>query len=308
MKMTGAAEAFEKEYLRKDGSRVPVLVGAASLEDTGNQGVAFVLDLTERKHAEAERSEIERRYREVQMELAHANRVATMGHLAASIVHEVTQPIAATVNNARAGLSFLNAQPPNLEEAREALGAAVKESNRTTDVIDGIRALIKKAPPRKDALEINGAILEVLALTRGEIVKNGISALTQLAEGLPLIQGDRVQLQQVILNLIINAVHALSDGSQEPRELSISTSMNGSTGVLVSVRDSGPGICPENLHRLFNPFYTTKPDGLGMGLSICRSIVEAHGGRLWATPNLAHGVTLQFTLPMNVETFTELRA
>ena len=131
---------------------------------------------------------------------------------------------------------------------------------------------------------------------------------TQLAEGLPLIQGDRVQLQQVVLNLIVNAVHALSEGSQEPRELSISTSMNGSTGVLVSVRDSGPSICPENLDRLFDPFYTTRPDGMGMGLSICRSIVDAHGGRLWATPNLAHGVTFQFTLPVNVETFAELRA
>ena len=308
VKMTGAAEAFEKEYFRKDGSRVPVLVGAASLEDTGNQGVAFVLDLSERKRAEAEKSEVEQRYREVQMELAHANRVATMGHLTASIAHEVNQPIAAAVTNAQVALRFLNAQPPNLEEARQAVGDTVKAGNRATDVIRRIRTLIKKAPPRKDALEINGAILEVIALTRGEIVKNGVSVQTQLAEGLPLIQGDRVQLQQVILNLIVNAVHALSEGSQEPRELSISTSMNGSTGVLVSVRDSGPSICPENLDRLFDPFYTTRPDGMGMGLSICRSIVDAHGGRLWATPNLAHGVTFQFTLPVNVETFAELRA
>ena len=298
VKMTGAAEAFEKEYFRKDGSRVPVLVGAASLEDTGNQGVAFVLDLSERKRAEAEKSEVEQRYREVQMELAHANRVATMGHLTASIAHEVNQPIAAAVTNARVALRFLNAQPPNLEEAREALGATVRAGKRTTDVIEGIRALIKKAPPRKGALEINGAILEVIALTRGEILKNGVSVQTQLAEGLPLIQGDRVQLQQVILNLIINAVEAMSAVSEGARELLISTGKDASGGVLVAVRDSGPGLNPESVARLFDAFYTTKPGGMGMGLSICRSIVEAHGGRIWASRTAAPGTVLQCMLPV----------
>ena len=161
-----------------------------------------------------ETGESERRYREAQTQLAHVNRVTTMGELSASIAHEVMQPIAATVTNAQAALRFLNAQPPNLEEARQALDATVKDGNRTTDVIEGIRALVKKAPPRKDALEINGAILEVIALTRGEILKNGVSVQTQLAEGLPLIQGDRVQLQQVILNLIINAVEAMSAVSE----------------------------------------------------------------------------------------------
>ena len=197
---------------------------------------------------------------------------------AASIAHEVIQPIAATVNNAKAALRFLNAQPPNPEEAREALGATVREGNRTTDVIEGIRALIKKAPPRKRALEINGAILEVIALTRGEILKNGVSVQTQLAEGLPLIQGDRVQLQQVILNLIINAVEAMSVVSEGARELLISTGKDASGGVLVAVRDSGPVLNPESVARLFDAFYTTKPGGMGVGLSICRSIVEAHGG------------------------------
>ena len=245
-----------------------------------------------------ETGESERRYREAQTQLAHVNRVATMGELSASIAHEVIQPIAATVTNARAALRFLNAQPPNLEEARQALGATVKEGNRTTDVIDGIRALIKKAPPRNDALEINGAILEVIALTRGEILKNGVSVQTHLAEGLPLIRGDRVQLQQVILNLIINAVEAMSAVSEGARELLISTGKDASGGVLVTVRDSGPGLNPESFAHLFDAFYTTKPGGMGMGLSICRSIVEAHGGRIWASLAADRGTALQCILPV----------
>jgi signal transduction histidine kinase len=236
--------------------------------------------------------------REAQTQLAHVNRVATMGELSASIAHEVIQPITASVTNARAALRFLNAQPPNLEETRQALGATVEQGNRATDVIERIRALIKKAPPRKDALEINGAILEVIALTRDEILKKGVSVQTQLAEGLPLIQGDRVQLQQVILNLIVNAVEAMSAVSEGARELLISTGKDASGGVLVAVRDSGPGLNPESFDRLFDAFYTTKPSGMGMGLSICRSIVEAHGGRIWASLTAAPGTTLQCILPL----------
>ncbi len=236
--------------------------------------------------------------REAQTQLAHVNRVATMGELSASIAHEVIQPITASLTTARAALRFLNAQPPNLEEARQALGATVKQGNRATDVLERIRALIKKAPPRKDALEINGAILEVIALTRGEISKNGVSVQTQLAEGLPLIQGDRVQLQQVILNLIINAVEAMSAVSEGARELLISTGKDASGGVLVAVRDSGPGLNPENFDRLFDAFYTTKPGGMGMGLLICRSIVEAHGGRIWVSRTAAPGTVLQYNLPV----------
>jgi signal transduction histidine kinase len=236
--------------------------------------------------------------REAQTQLAHVNRVATMGELSASIAHEVIQPITASVTNARAALRFLNAQPPNLEETRQALGATVEQGNRATDVIERIRALIKKAPPRKDALEINGAILEVIALTRDEILKKGVSVQTQLAEGLPLIQGDRVQLQQVILNLIVNAVEAMSAVSEGARELLISTGKDASGGVLVAVRDSGPGLNPESFDRLFDAFYTTKPSGMGMGLSICRSIVEAHGGRIWASLTAAPGTTLQCILPV----------
>jgi len=216
--------------------------------------------------------------REAQTELAHVNRVTTMGELSASIAHEVMQPVTAAVTNAHAALRWLGTQPPDLEEIRQALGRVVKEGNRATDVIGRIRALIKKAPPRKDSLEINEAILEVIALTRGEVVKNGVSVQTQLAEGLPLIQGDRVQLQQVILNLIINAAEAMNGVSEGSRELQIGTGKDASGGVLVAVQDSGPGLKPESSDRLFDAFYTTKPGGMGMGLSICRSIVEGHGG------------------------------
>jgi PAS domain S-box-containing protein len=297
LKRTSSLQPFEKEYFRKDGSRVPVLLGVATLEETGNQGVAFVLDLTERKRAEGEARESERRYREVQMELAHANRVATMGQLTASIAHEVQQPIAATATNAAAALRWLGARPANLMEARQALDRIGKDAIRASDIIGRIRDLTKKAPARKDSVDINEAMREVIELTRGEAVKTGVSVQTQLAEGLPLIHGDRVQLQQVNLNLIINAVEAMSDVHDGPRELLISTAQAGSGGVLVTVRDSGPGLTPATLERLFEPFYTTKPSGLGLGLSICRSIVEAHGGRFWTSANVPRGAIFHFTVP-----------
>jgi C4-dicarboxylate-specific signal transduction histidine kinase len=295
--MTGSVQPYEKEYFRKDGSRVPVLVGATSLNETGSRGVSFVLDLTERKRAEEEARESEGRYRAVQTELAHANRVATMGQLSASIAHEVKQPIATTATNAAAALRWLGAQPPNLEEARQALGRVVETSHRAGDVVEQIRALIKKAPPRKDRLDINEAIRELIELTRGEAVRAGVSVQTDLADGLPLIHGDRVQLQQVTLNLVMNAVEAMSGIAETPRELLITTGLSEVSGVLVSVQDSGPGLAPAILEHLFEAFYTTKPTGLGMGLSICRSIIEAHGGRLWAEANEPRGATFRFFTP-----------
>ncbi len=294
---TGTVQPREKEYFRKDGSRVPVLVGGAAVGEEPRQAIAFVLDLTERKRAEADARESEGRNREMEMELAHANRVATMGQLTASIAHEVKQPIAAAVSNAQAALLWLDRQPPDLEEVRQALASIVKDGMRAGDVVGHIRDLIKKAPPREDRLEINAAIREVIELTRGETGKNGVAVQAELAEGLPLIRGDRVQLQQVMLNLIINAVEAMTGVSEGPRELLISTAKSETGGVRVAMRDSGPGLAPADLERLFTAFYTTKPKGLGLGLSICRSIVEAHGGRLWASANAPRGAVFQFALP-----------
>jgi C4-dicarboxylate-specific signal transduction histidine kinase len=237
-----------------------------------------------------------------QAELAHVNRVATMGQLTASIAHEVNQPIAATVSNAQAGLRWLDRQPPDLDEVRQALACIAEDGKRAGEVIAGIRELMKKAPSRKDRVEINGAIREVIELTRSEAVKNGVSVQTELADGLPLTQGDRVQLQQVMLNLIVNAVEATSGVSEGSRELLISTRKAEPGGVRVAVRDTGPGLTPAALEHLFEPFHTSKPNGLGLGLSICRSIIEAHGGQLWASANVPRGAVFQFTLPQHPDT------
>src|SRR5262245_21702203 len=297
LRTTGIFQPFEKEYFRKDGRRVPVLLGGALFEGSGKEGVAFVLDLTEQKRAQEMLRASERRLRAAQTELAHVNRVTAMGQLAASITHEVMQPITAGITSAQAALRWLNAEPPNLEEVRLALGRAANEGNRAIDVIGRIRALIKKAPPRKDAFVINEAIREVVGLTRGEVVKNNVSVQTHLTEGLPRIQGDKVQLQQVILNLILNAVEAMSSVREGSRELLITTGKD-VEGVLVTVRDSGPGLTQESFDRLFEAFYTTKAGGMGMGLSICRSIVEAHGGRIWVARDGGQGATFQFSLPL----------
>jgi C4-dicarboxylate-specific signal transduction histidine kinase len=219
-----------------------------------------------------------------------------MGQLTASIAHEVNQPIAATATNADAALRWLGARPPDLEEVRRALSRIVKDAHRAGDVIGRIRELIKKAPSRKDRVDINEAIREVIELTRGEATKIGASVQTALEKGLPAIEGDRVQLQQVILNLIVNAVQAMGAVEKGPRELFVTTARAEAYGVLVSVKDSGPGVAPANIEQLFTPFYSTKPGGLGMGLSICRSIIEAHGGRLWVTANLPRGAIFNFAV------------
>ena len=253
-------------------------------------------DITALRTVETEARESEQRYRKAQLELAHVNRVVTMGQLTSSIAHEVNQPITAAVTYALAARRYLNAEPPNLHEVDDALSLIVKQGNRAGEVVGRIRALIKKAPARKDAVAINDAILEVIALTRTEAENNSVSVRTQLAEGLPRVQGDRVQLQQVLLNLIINAIEAMHDVGEEERELLIST-RNEPDGVSVEVRDSGPGFAPADLDRVFEAFHTTKAGGLGLGLSICRSIIEAHNGRLWASANLDRGASFQFTAP-----------
>jgi PAS domain S-box-containing protein len=294
---TGAVEPYEKEFFTKDGGRVRVLIGAAILDGLHDQGVAFVLDLTERVKAEAAARESDRRYHEAQINLVHANRVATVGQLSASIAHEVNQPIAGIVTNAQTVLRMLDQQSPNMEQIRRALGRIVRDGHRTGEVVARIRALAKKAPPRKDQLDINSAIRQVTALTRAEVARNGVAIEPRLSGELPSITGDRIQLQQVVLNLILNAVEALSEGGEPTKEIIVRTEPAEPSGVLVSVVDSGPGIPAPEQERIFDAFYSKKPNGLGLGLSICRSIVESHGGRMWVVSEAGRGAAFHFTLP-----------
>ncbi|QOG23706.1 AAA family ATPase [Bradyrhizobium sp. SEMIA] len=410
---TGIAQPFEKEYVRKDGSRIPVLVGAALFKDGGDR-LAFVLDLTERKRVEEALSQAQRlsrtgnwiydattmRYlywsdesyriwgfdptqglpsrqsmwerihpgdrdrvwaavqeavlqkrdfisefrlllpddtikwvegtsyhvfspsgtlaevitttvdvterrraqdereklRQLELDFAHMNRVSLMGELAASLSHEILHPIATARNNARAGMRFLEMNPPNLGEVREALSCVVRDADRARDIVGRMRDHIKKAPPRKERFDLNAAINEVLLLAQSVTQRNEVSVQTHLADGSLPIRGDRIQLQQVLLNLIINATEAMSSIEGEARELFISTQKH-EIGTVVAVRDVGPGIDTQHLDRVFDAFFTTKSTGTGMGLSICRSIIHAHGGKLWAEANKPRGAVFQFTLP-----------
>jgi PAS domain S-box-containing protein len=278
---------FDGEYRWFDTRHVPIR------DDSGHIARWYILatDVDDRTQALA-------RLEQMQSDFAHMNRVATMGQLTASITHEVNQPITAAVTYALAARRFLIADPPNYREVDDALSLIVKEGNRAGEVVERVRSLIKKVPARKDAVAIDDAILEVIALTRAEAANNSVSVRTQFAEGLPRVQGDRVQLQQVMLNLIVNAIQAMRGIGEGARELQISIdAVPSEGGVRVGVRDTGPGLNPESLSRLFEPFYTTKPEGMGMGLSICRSIIEAHSGRLWATGCEPRGALFQFTVP-----------
>jgi PAS domain S-box-containing protein len=411
---TGIVQPSEKEYVRKDGSRVPVLVGAALFEEGGDR-LAFVLDLTERKRAEqtlraseakfraaidgisglvaimAPSGELESvnsplteyfgrtveelknwgtsdavhpedlprvledyatslaagtpfhhelrlrrfdgeyrwfenrgapirdesghimrwycllidiedrtralaRLQQMQSDFAHMNRVSMMGELAASLSHEITQPIASARNNAQAAQNFLKMQPPDLGEVREALSCVVMDADRSGEIINRIREQIKKAPPRKERFDLNAAINEVIVLARSVTLRNGVAVQTRLVEGLLPVLGDRIQLQQVLLNLILNAAEAMNSVEEGARELVISTEQD-HADALVAVRDCGPGIDPAHLEEIFDAFYTTKSMGTGMGLSISRSIIDAHGGKLWAEANEPRGAAFLFTLP-----------
>ena len=236
---------------------------------------------------------------EAQSQLARVVRVTTLGEMTASIAHEVNQPLAAVVINGNASLRWLGEQPPNLDEARLAIGRIVKDANRASDVVARVRALTKSAPRNKEWTSINDIILGTIGLTEREIAQSRIALQTRLAADLPLVMGDRVQLQQVILNLILNAIEAVNWHAEGPRELVISTAKDGAKAVQASVQDTGTGLPPETLDRVFDAFYTTKPEGMGMGLTISRSIVESHGGRIWATPVSPHGAAVSFSLPVD---------
>jgi PAS domain S-box-containing protein len=241
--------------------------------------------------------QIEASLRTVQAELTHVSRITTMGQLTASIAHEVTQPIGSARNNARAALNFLDRQFPHLDEVREALECVVADADRAGRIVDRIRDHIKKAPPRRERFDLNEAINEVLLLARSAITENEVSVQTRFAEGPLAAYGDRVQLQQVVLNLVLNAVEAMASVEARARLLLISTEQNRPDEVLAAIRDSGPGIEPDHLERVFDAFYTTKSNGVGMGLSICRSIISAQGGRLWAETKEPRGAVFLFTLP-----------
>lgn len=235
--------------------------------------------------------------RAAQADLAHANRVATMGQLTASIAHEIDQPIHAVALSAKAALRWLAADPPANEEARDALARVVRNASLAGEVLARIRSLVTKAPPRRESFALDEAIRDVLALTASEADKTGVTVAPCLAADLPPVFGDRVQLQQVILNLVVNAIEAMSGSDEGPRRLCVRAEPQSEDGVLVQVADTGPGLASETARRLFEPFFTTKPHGMGMGLSICHSIVEAHGGKLSASPNEPRGTVFQFTLP-----------
>ena len=267
------------------------------IEPFTEKEIELVTDFAAQAAIALEITRRERQLREQHMQLAHTNRVVTVGELSASIAHEVNQPIAAARNNVIAALNFLDGNPPDLQEVREALAAAVKDADRVSAIVGRMRALMQKASPRSDRVDMNEALQEVIELTRGEALKNRVSVESQLAQGLPIIAGDRVQLQQVVLNLILNALQAMGAASEGPRQVMITTRQIDLKDLYVGVQDTGPGLSPGTLSRLFEPFYTTKPNGMGMGLTICRSIVEAHGGRLWASACQPRGALFQFAIP-----------
>ena len=276
-----------------DGSvKLLHVIGHPVLNDAGDvvEVVGTLVDITERKRAQEA-------LQEAQAQLAHVTRVATLGEMTASIAHEINQPLAAVVNNASACLRWLEAQ--NLDEARQSASLVIADGHRASEIIGRIRALVKKAPPAKGWLDINETINEVIALAQSEVQRNRVSLQTQLSGDVPLILGDRIQLQQVILNLMMNAIEAMSGVSEGSTRAvgRVRREMNRRTYV-IAVRDSGPGLDPKSLDHLFDAFYTTKSQGMGMGLAISRSIIEAHGGRLWATANVPHGAVFQFTLPI----------
>jgi C4-dicarboxylate-specific signal transduction histidine kinase len=283
------AEA-ELQYAR-DELQLRVEERTAELKQTN---VALLAEMAERKRAEEA-------YYEAQAELARVTRMSAMGALAASISHEVNQPLAAVVTNADACMMWLSSDPPNLEEARAAVDSIAQQGTRASEVVRHIRAMFTKAAPERTEVQVNDLIRQVSVLIEGAALRNQVAVETELGDDLPTTMGDHVQLQQVIVNLMLNGIEAMSEVTDRPRRLVIRSTMPNPDEVLVAVRDSGVGIAPKDEKRIFDAFFTTKTQGMGMGLSISQSIVESHGGRLWASSNTDHGATVQFTLPAERE-------
>jgi PAS domain S-box-containing protein len=292
------AQVSETEYFRKDGRRVPVLVGAASFEETGNQGVAFVLDLTERKQAEAKARESERRYHDVQMELAHANRIATLGELATSIAHEINQPLTAIVTNGETSLRWLARADQNIEKVTQLTSRIVSSARRAGEIIHRIRGMAAKNEPEKSLIDLNEIVEEALLFMRHDIDSKSVVLSTTFGSGLPRVMGDRIQLQQVIINLLVNSVQAIAQSGQPTRRIDIHTSIDEEGSVVFSIFDNGPGIASADLPHVFDSFFSTKDTGIGIGLAICQSIIAAHGGSILGSNRPNGGAHFHFALPV----------
>ena len=287
---TGTVQPYEKEWFRKDGSRVPVLVAGALFEDSSREGVGFALDLSEQKQTEAERE----RLRQDLARLAHLNRVSTLGELTASLTHEINQPMGAAVTNAQACLRFLNRDQPDVPEAREAALEMVRDATRAADIIDRVRSLYRKGSSKLEVVNVNEVIREMVVMLRNEANRYSVTIRTELDETVPQVMADRVQLQQVLMNIMLNGIEAMRDTTGE---LSIESQLDEDGQLMISVSDMGVGLPAGSGTEIFNAFFTTKSQGTGLGLAITRSIVESHGGRVWAIENAPRGATFQFTLP-----------
>jgi PAS domain S-box-containing protein len=293
LKATGTCEMFEKVYIRRDGSRVPVLITAAAIGGERNESVAFVLDLSERKRAEAERE----RLHQLEADLAHMNRVSMMGELAASLAHEIKQPIAAAATDAKTSLRWLQREPPEIGEAREALSRVFQDVIRAADIIDRNRALYRRDTPKREVVDVNELVREMIVLLHEAASRRSVPIRAELEGALPTIVADRVQMQQVLMNLMLNGIEAMNDTGGE---LTITSRRTEDDEILISVSDLGIGFPVEESERIFEAFFTTKSQGTGMGLAISRTIVESHNGRLWASANSGRGATFQFTIPTEV--------
>jgi PAS domain S-box-containing protein len=297
LKASGIFQPFEKEYFRKDGSRVPALVGGAFFEGSGHEGLAFVLDLTAQKRAQERLQEAQQTLYTTQVELARVSRLTTMGELTASIAHEVNQPLTAITNNGSACLRLLANRNLDPEVLQRALEEIVADGTRASAVISRIRAFIKKTPEQRNQVNIKDVIQDVLALASQEIQKNQILVECEFTKTPTLVLADRIQLQQVLLNLIMNGIEAMTGVTDRPRVLQVKSGINESGDVLIAFRDSGTGFSADR-DSVFTPFFTTKANGIGMGLPISRSLIEGHGGHLWAEPNVPNGAVFSFTLPI----------